>query len=358
MLKVFRKKLRKITFYLESIFQRQRLVRNSRPVDMVRAWKLGNKDLATEIINAVSRPLIVSLAGNQNDGNINFVIWTALDSTQSEFKINFDQDEDSVKSVAERIYHLLPLIQKFHQSSFFKEGSIKINLGDYAEADGLAFCSNRDRQILIPDDGFVRTRGYEETRDFYSKNIVPWEQKKPIVFWRGTTTGISPTGLWKDLQRIKLCAIASNAINRDHFDIGLSGIVQLSRQEAKQIEGLGYLKQFIPIKVSNTYKYLVDIDGNSNAWSALFQKLLSGSVVLKVASPSNFRQWYYDELIPWVNFVPVESDMSDLVEKIDWLLDHDNEAKKIGENGAILANKLTYERELEKALVNINKAII
>lgn len=357
MLKVFRKKLRRITFYLETIFQRRKLVRNSRPIDMVRAWQLGDKDLAIDIINNVSIPLKINLTDNQYGKDINYVVWTAINRAKSEFKINFNQNEETLKSVAERIYHLLPLFKKFHQSTFFKEGSIKINLGDYAEADGLAFCSNRDGQILIPDDGFVRTKGYEETRVFYKENIVPWGEKKPIVFWRGATTGISPTGLWSDLQRIKLCEIALSSTNREVFDVGLSGIVQLSKQDAVEIEHLGYLKQFVPIKVSNSYKYLIDVDGNSNAWSALFQKLLSGSVVLKVASQNNFRQWYYDDLIPWVNFVPVESDMSDLVEKVHWLLDHDGEARKIGENGAKLANQLTYSGELDKAFININKAL-
>jgi hypothetical protein len=357
MLKFARKKIRMITFYLESIFQRQKLVRNSRPIDMVRAWKLGNKDLATEIINTVSAPLKVNLSNSQYDGNIDFFIWKLINSSESEFKINFDQDEELVKSVVERMFHLLPFIQEFHQSTHFKVGSIAINPGDIAEVDGLAFCSNRDGQILIPDSGFVTNKGYEETRDFYKKNKVPWEAKKPIVFWRGTTTGISPTGLWRDLPRIKLCAIAQNSINQNLFDIGLSGVVQLSKQDASQIKKLGYLKQFVPIKLANSYKYLIDIDGNSNAWSALFQKLLSGSVVLKVASPNNFRQWYYDELIPWVNFVPIDSDMSDLVEKIHWLHKNDDEARKIGENGAILANKLTYERELNRAFININKAL-
>ena len=75
MLKFARKKLRTITFYLESIFQRQKLVRNSRPIDMVRAWKLGNKNLATEIINKVSAPLKVNLSNNQYDGNIEFFIY-------------------------------------------------------------------------------------------------------------------------------------------------------------------------------------------------------------------------------------------------------------------------------------------
>ena len=98
-------------------------------------------------------------------------------------------------------------------------------------------------------------------------------------------------------------------------------------------------------------------DRNSNAWSGLFEKLLSGSVVLKVASPYNFRQWYYDELIPWVNFVPIDSDMSDLVEKIHWLHKNDDEARIIGENGARLANNLSYERELNRAFININEAL-
>jgi Glycosyl transferase family 90 len=311
----------------------------------------------TQIINTVSAPLKVNLSSSQYDINTNFIVWKLINASELEFKINFDQDEELVKLVAERIFHILPLIQEFHQSSLFKAGSIQVNLGDLAEDNGLAFCSNRDNQILIPDDSFVRTRGYEETRFFYKENKVPWEQKKPIVFWRGATTGISPTGLWKDLQRIKLCEIALNPINQNIFDIGLSGIVQLSKQDASQIEGLGYLKQFVPIKSANSYKYIVDVDGNTNAWSALFQKLLSGSVVLKVASPQNFRQWYYDELIPWVNFVPIEVDMSDLVEKVDWLLEHDEEARKIGENGAKLANKLSYERELDRAFMNINKAL-
>ena len=45
-------------------------------------------------------------------------------------------------------------------------------------------------------------------------------------------------------------------------------------------------------------RHLIDIDGWANSWSGLFQKLLSGSTVLKVASNKGFRQWYYDRLEP------------------------------------------------------------
>ena len=104
MFKSSRKKLRKITFYLESIFQRQKLLRNSRPIDMVRAWKLGNKDLATDIINTVSAPLKVHLSHNQYDENKEFVIWKLINSSEAEFKINFYRDEELVKNLLEEFF--------------------------------------------------------------------------------------------------------------------------------------------------------------------------------------------------------------------------------------------------------------
>jgi spore maturation protein CgeB len=49
--------------------------------------------------------------------------------------------------------------------------------------------------------------------------------------------------------------------------------------------------------------------------------------------------------------------MSDLIEKIHWLIEHDDKAKEIGVNGQKLALRLTYDEELNKALISINKAL-
>ena len=99
----------------------------------------------------------------------------------------------------------------------------------------------------------------------------------------------------------------------------------------------------------NKYKYQIDIDGNTNSWPGLFQKLLTRSPVLKVASPRGYRQWYYDRLRPWVNFVPVAQDMSDLIEKILWLRSHDDAGRRIGEAGKALADSLDYEGEIARS---------
>lgn len=62
-------------------------------------------------------------------------------------------------------------------------------------------------------------------------------------------------------------------------------------------------------------RFALDVDGNTNAWANLFQRLLLGCCVIKVASPFGYRQWYYDDLVPWVHYVPVRADMADLVDR-------------------------------------------
>lgn len=288
---------------------------------------------------------------------VNGLQWVMSSKNSCEFIFNKSTPQHEYQPCITRLVLLRPLIQRFHESKYFQARSIFINLGDHADTGGLALCSNRDDSILIPDIDFLSTYGYRESKFDFMVNSPPWNMRKPVALWRGNTTGIRVGESWRDLPRLKLCELAHQASSRLLFDIGVSSFAQVSKKEAREIKAAGYARNYVPMTASSSYKYLIDIDGNSNAWSALFQKLLSGSVVLKVASPGNFRQWYYNELIPWVNFVPVDSDISDLVEKIQWLLAHDDKAKEIGLNGAKLANSLTYEQELEKALINISKAL-
>jgi hypothetical protein len=77
------------------------------------------------------------------------------------------------------------------------------------------------------------------------------------------------------------------------------------------------------------YKYLVAVDGVVSAWR-LAKQLVSGSVVLLQASPH--REFFYKLLRPWVHYVPVDGELSDLAERVRWLKAHDTEARAIAEN--------------------------
>ena len=52
-------------------------------------------------------------------------------------------------------------------------------------------------------------------------------------------------------------------------------------------------------------------------------------------------------------YVPVEADLADLTENIYWLRTHDEHAELIGKRGRALAQSLTYERELSRAVIRI-----
>ncbi|KAF8576246.1 glycosyltransferase family 90 protein [Ramaria rubella] len=56
------------------------------------------------------------------------------------------------------------------------------------------------------------------------------------------------------------------------------------------------------------YKYIMDIDGNG--WSARFKRLMtSNSLIFK---STIFPEWYTERIMPWVHYIPVQVDLSDL----------------------------------------------
>lgn len=70
------------------------------------------------------------------------------------------------------------------------------------------------------------------------------------------------------------------------------------------------------------YKYQINIDGTVAAYRLPY--LLAGdSVVLKQDSP--YYEHFYDKLRPWEHYIPIRADLGDLLEKIRWAQEHDEE---------------------------------
>ena len=75
----------------------------------------------------------------------------------------------------------------------------------------------------------------------------------------------------------------------------------------------------------------------------------SGSVPLMVTHPRN-RFWFMDHLKPMVNYVPIKYDLSDLKEKLDWLIANDDAAQKIMVEAMELA-KTVFSSEYQKQYI-------
>jgi hypothetical protein len=215
---------------------------------------------------------------------------------------------------------------------------------------------------LIPDPDFFESLGYYKVR--YSRECAtPWSDRKAIAFWRGSTTGLLDgkavffTSNMTTIPRIKLCEIG--AAFKHKTDFGITQIVQgadhtCTLQLREYCEQKRLLEKFTPQMSMAQFKMLIDIDGNANSWGFLV-KLLLGSCVLKV--DSEWEQWYYHRTRPWTHFVPVRRDLSDLMEKIDWCLENDQEARSIAEAGAECARRMSFNSEMSDTAERILRSI-
>lgn len=215
---------------------------------------------------------------------------------------------------------------------------------------------------LIPDTYFFESHGYAATRAAIASGSLPkWADRKTAVFWRGTAThdnrslAGSPPQDPSEIPRVALCLALQTA---HRADVGIrpwhTGNPPPSAVE-QFIEAAGLAKPLVPMLQHAEFKVQIDIDGVANAWGC-FDKLLMGSCLLKVASP--YEQWFYTELKPWIHFVPIRNDLSDLHEKLDWCFSNDREAEEIGRQGQALALAHTFDRGLAIGRKAIRTAFI
>jgi FkbM family methyltransferase len=266
--------------------------------------------------------------------------------------------DDNTRSEILNFYWEFPLFAHYAAQGEKESGRVLLNRGDLGQKPGLAYCDNRPDYFLIPDAGFVPSQGYRWSREVLAKNRIPWQDRTQVAFWRGATTGMKPGPReWRTLERIRLCEIARAHGPTGLFDVGISGLTQISEPDvAQEIMGSGLVLGRVPWEDWGRYKYLIMIDGNSSPYSNLIQGLLTGSPILRVESNRALRQWFYSELIPWHNYIPIAPDMSDLLDKVRWLIRNDEFARNVGENGRALAEAMTIERELQRSVSVISAA--
>lgn len=103
------------------------------------------------------------------------------------------------------------------------------------------------------------------------------------------------------------------------------------------MEEEGLLDDRKPMMEQCHFKYSIAIEGFV-APDRLYWQLFSGSVVLVPEGPWSVFA-IADMLEPFVHFVPVRYDLSDLAEKIAWLQAHDDEAQQIAKNAVAFARR-------------------
>jgi hypothetical protein len=174
----------------------------------------------------------------------------------------------------------------------------------------------------------------------WSKINMDWDSKKSICIFRGSATGCGIT--IDNNMRLK-----SAHLSVQYPDILDSAITDWNARPKK------YINQPIEIidtskfnfklaekKITNSeksdYKYILNIDGFVSAFR-LSSELSMNSVILIVKS--EYKLWFSHLLVEYKHYIPIKSDLSDLIEQIQWCIANDKKCKKIAQNAVSFYNK-------------------
>ncbi|CAF4512686.1 unnamed protein product, partial [Didymodactylos carnosus] len=73
-------------------------------------------------------------------------------------------------------------------------------------------------------------------------------------------------------------------------------------------------------------KYQISIDGTVTAYR--YPYLLTGSSLI-LKQDSSYYEHYYADLIPYKHYISIKKDLSDLLEKLKWARENDEEVQRI-----------------------------
>ena len=201
--------------------------------------------------------------------------------------------------------------------------------------------------LYIPLDDYRFINGYNYQNEPY---FVRWEDKIPKAYWRGEYSGtIDDVDEIKELVRIRT---VRELLDFELADVKMTNVC--NRANGKNIPE----EYFVPHRVSYQemfkYKIFMIIDGNVIASNHMWG-FATYCVPLII---SNAKCWFSEYLIPFVNYVPVNYDLSDLKDKIRWIIENDEKAKIIAENAFKLSQeKFTPEFQKKYLEEKINKIL-
>ncbi|KAL7509011.1 hypothetical protein ACHAXN_006045 [Cyclotella atomus] len=103
-----------------------------------------------------------------------------------------------------------------------------------------------------------------------------------------------------------------------------------------QSVGISAIGEHISVQEQARYKYHIDLGGGGGTtWTGTIEKLAMPGVLFHHVTPTS--DYFYNRLLPWVHFIPVRADLSDLRERYEWAENNPEEAQKIARAGTEFA---------------------
>ena len=182
--------------------------------------------------------------------------------------------------------------------------------------------------LLYPWVQFLWNKQYHTYRPM-------WADKISKGIFRGSTTGgIYDLHTWNLQHRSKLVLFCLS--HQNLCDASFTNIVQATPEGKIAILKNLSLSKALTYDEEIKFKYIILIDGNGAPASRSAKAFASSSVVIK--QESEYMEFFYSSLRPWVHYVPISVNLEDLGNKLKWLQKHDDLAQKLA-NGSLLFSR-------------------
>lgn len=196
--------------------------------------------------------------------------------------------------------------------------------------------------VLQPIVWKLATHRHFGLLDHVAVKDIPWEEKQNIAIFRGQLTG-SRDGYDGTLSDIQNCLNMRRCrLVYEHANSKLVN-AKLTNTRGRLPDKLGGVKlttESVTIRHLLRYKGIIMLEGNDVA-SGLKWSLLSNSVVL-MPIPKH-TSWAMEELlVPWVHYVPLADDLSDVEMKMQWVINHSDHARRISYAATLWIQDLVY----------------
>ena len=192
-------------------------------------------------------------------------------------------------------------------------------------------------------------------------NDRPWSQKLNAAVFRGGLTGMSRSSVRKNgnsitdkCHMIPRCSLVLKTANSTKINAKLTGRTHFMDRQG--INGIPIFGESMSQTELLEYKAIIMLEGNDIA-SGLKWTLYSNSVV--IMQHPRMTSWLMEELLePWVHYIPLKDDLSDVEEKMQWVLDHDQRAEQIARRGSLWVQDLLFHPDSRKENDQINDEIL
>ena len=191
--------------------------------------------------------------------------------------------------------------------------------------------------VYLPLDDEIFANGIQT---YFNKNtLITWEHRSSALCWRGSCSGVGG----KESLRVRFVDTL--------YKYNPQTNVRLSTwwSDGKQIP-LEYFAERMPYADFLKYKIFFIVDGNCIASNHMYG-FATGAVPFYI---SNGICWFSHLIQPYIHYIPVNYDLSNLIEQIEWVKNNDAKAKVIANNALTFAHTYfssTYQQTYIKETI-------